>query len=709
MKNKKKLIILTSIIVGVLVVTLGLTYAAISFNETKGNSQLVLGDIWMHYNETTNTINIDNMLPMNAVTLNTSEEAVNKCVNYLYTTYGSEWNGLYYDNMEESSSKNQNSLANFMGIKLRDTYTNYCGGAVIKIYSISSYLNQNNYMVRPIEEKLEPLKEITILTDYENGILTQEDKNYFLENNILIDNVKNLDYFEFLVDGKNTHTKGSVVYNIQLVEGDEVVMERSALATNRIDAKYLRFRLTEVNGEGEIILKDNMQYDSLTNVTIHSDAILKNTTSEINRTYRLYMWIDGNVIIGNTSDANYSMEEWNNLYATVKVNVNGKYVKEEVLSEKIKNKLGTEGLVAVNTNGDLYDGIGEIREYRYSGIGNYCTYTDGENDYNLSVEGNTCPVNACLLDGMVAINDNNELFLLTGKNCTKMGGIELPLKVEGSIPTDSGLRNYVEFNGELWRIVGVFGDNVKIVKDTPLANGMYKGETYTIGDTTYNLKFTTEGTKYGYYIFKHLSDNTYNNDWTTSGLMHYLNDETGNSYYVNNLSNEAKEMIEETTYHLGNISVDSESWMISGTVSEVYNQEKGSVICGSDVNEWSNDNSCNIWNENQSTWTGKIGLLYPSDYGYATSSNNWTTNMGDYYHNGGSLNNWMFNTDAAYNWFLSPSASMPNNVLVWYNGYIVPGNSDYFSALLPVLNLKSTVMTILGDGSYNNPYKLLLD
>jgi len=63
MKDKKKVIILASIIVGVLVVTLGLTYAAITFNETKGNSQLVLGDIWMHYNESDTSINITDLMP----------------------------------------------------------------------------------------------------------------------------------------------------------------------------------------------------------------------------------------------------------------------------------------------------------------------------------------------------------------------------------------------------------------------------------------------------------------------------------------------------------------------------------------------------------------------------------------------------------------------------------------------------------------------
>jgi len=674
MKNKNRVIILTSIIVGVLVVTLGLTYAVLSFNETKGNSELVLGDIWMHYTETTNSINIDNMLPMNTLTLNTSEEAVNKCVNYLYTTYGDNWNDLEYDGgIQEESNRNQNSLANFMATLL-DTYERYCAGETMEIYPtvVPTSTNRNDYVVRPIPQSAEPLREVNILTDYENGVLTEVDKKYFHENNILVDNVKNLDYFEFTIDGKNTHTKRNVIYNIQLVEGDVPTIENISETLNRINSKYLRFRLTEVNGEEEIILKDNMQYDSLTNVTIHSDAILKNTTSEINRTYRLYMWIDGDVIIGNTSDANYSMEEWNNLYASVKVNVNGKYAEGEILTEKIKNKLGTEGLVAVNTNGDLYDGTGEIREYRYSGLGNYCTYTDGENDYNLNVEGETCPVNACLLDGIYVVNGNSEAFALMG-SCADMNGTELPLKVEGSTPTDLGLRNYVEFNGELWRIVGVFGDNVKIIKDTPISNDAYSGTTYT----TYNLKFTTEGTKYGYYIFKQLSDNSYDNDWTTSGVMHYLNDETGNSYYANNLSLDAKNMIVEGTFYTGGVGNNMES------AAAIYDDEQSA------------------------NWTGKIGLLQTSDFLYSTDTPIWNKEyLSDI---AGLRTSWLGNTEAYAFWLLSPFASDSSSVFNWdCRGRVGTGSAYFIAALRPVLNLKSTVMTTSGDGSYNSPYKLIV-
>ena len=81
--------------------------------------------------------------------------------------------------------------------------------------------------------------------------------------------------------------------------------------------------------------------------------------------------------------------------------------------------------------------------------------------------------------------------------------------------------------------------------------------------------------------------------------------------------------------------------------------------------------------------------------------------MGDYYHNGGSLNNWMFNTDATGTWFLSPSADYAYIVLYLENvGDVCNYGYDGSGASRPVLNLKSDVMTIGGDGSYSSPYIL---
>ena len=71
--------------------------------------------------------------------------------------------------------------------------------------------------------------------------------------------------------------------------------------------------------------------------------------------------------------------------------------------------------------------------------------------------------------------------------------------------------NYVKFNGnELWRIIGIYGDSIKIIRSD------------SIGESKYNNSATSL------------------NPWANSYLKNYLNDT-----YYQSLSNEAKNMIKE--------------------------------------------------------------------------------------------------------------------------------------------------------------------
>ena len=57
----KKIIILT-LITGILITTIGITYSIFTTSKTSKNSSLVVGDIYMHYNET-NELKIENAMP----------------------------------------------------------------------------------------------------------------------------------------------------------------------------------------------------------------------------------------------------------------------------------------------------------------------------------------------------------------------------------------------------------------------------------------------------------------------------------------------------------------------------------------------------------------------------------------------------------------------------------------------------------------------
>lgn len=141
------------------------------------------------------------------------------------------------------------------------------------------------------------------------------------ENNIAISQKDHLPYFEFTIDGKNTSNK-DINYNIKLAHGDVI---ENKTENNRLMDKYLIFKLVEVINNEEVELVDNIKYDNINNNIIYKNIISKNTNEEINHTYRLYMIVDPNLMIGNLEGAVYSFEEYANLFASIKVNVDGNY------------------------------------------------------------------------------------------------------------------------------------------------------------------------------------------------------------------------------------------------------------------------------------------------------------------------------------------------------------------------------------------------
>jgi len=535
MKNKRKIIILTSIIIGVLVVTLGLTYASLSFNQTSGNTQLVLGDIYMHYNET---------------------------------------NGIAIVGATPSSTYDENS------------------------------------------------------------------------------------YFEFTIDGKNTYTEKDIYYEIVLNQGDS-----HETRTERIRDELLRFTLIEIKEGVETKVVDGGKYSSINNTRIWVNTVPKNTTEEIEITYRLYMWISDETLIGNVEGADYTIDEWNNdIYASIKVNVTGDFNKKVVAENfvsAVKARYGTDtSLVAINTDGDLYDGTGEIREYRYSGpTANNYVYFDTNGD---------------------GVKDANEVWRVVGvfKDTVK--------DEEGNVVNDAeGNPTYEE--------------EVKLVRNTMLQSSEMP-TSYLINGTTYTIKSVS------YAYWNNVPSGTYpstnKNDWTTGGLQYYLNtekdeNETANAGYLSYLTEEAKEQISPTTYYLGIVDYNV------STVKLSYNQERDAT---------------RLWSGNQASWDGLIGLMYTSDYGYSASNTYWETDM--YGWNSAesdgvkaSTTSWLYQTanHSTYEWLLSPSSYGAHTAMYWNSlGYVNDGNVGNNYGVRPVLNLKSEAMAVTGAGTSEDPFTVVV-
>ena len=144
----------------------------------------------------------------------------------------------------------------------------------------------------------------------------------------------------------------------------------------------------------------------------------------------------------------------------------------------------------------------------------------------------------------------------------------------------------------------------------------------------------------------------------------------------------------------GSASYDSSS---NGLASHWYRYERGTTV----------------YSGRPTTWTGKIGLMYLSDYGYATAGGtttdratclakelyNWH-DVSDCYNN-----DYLFNSD--YQWTLTPYSVNACNVLyVHSDGCIKNGYARNHSGVRPTLYLKSSISVDSGTGESSNPYRL---
>ena len=259
---------------------------------------------------------------------------------------------------------------------------------------------------------------------------------------------------------------------------------------------------------------------------------------------------------------------------------------------------------------------------------------------------------------------------------------------DGQVVNENGYRyegknpnNYIWFNNELWRIIGVFDEA-------------------THGQSGKNLVKIIRADSIGGLAWH--KSNT--NDWTTASLMNLLNgaylnaqDGTDSGYcygystsvpsncdYTSiGINSTYRNMIVSVTWYLGGYS------SISATAEAFYGYERGTTA----------------YSERPTEWEGKIGLMYPSDYGYSVLSSSCarTTNLNSYSKPTCAGESWLYGQ--GYEWTLTPSSS--GSYYVFNLSY--HGTLDYYYANLgylarPVLYLDSSVYVIDGNGTMSDPY-----
>ncbi len=297
------------------------------------------------------------------------------------------------------------------------------------------------------------------------------------------------------------------------------------------------------------------------------------------------------------------------------------------------------------------------------------------------------------------INNNITYQYDTANNL--MTDIDNNIRYYGASPN-----NYIYFNCsdysnqssstcETWRIIGVFDGKVKIMRGSII--GSYSWDT------------SDSSTNSGYGV----------NEWSQADLMKLLNsgydsESVGGSLYWNaksgtcyngqnnattscnftstGLKNDTtRNLIEETTYYTrghddGRIYVDA-----------MYDKERvsGTVITG-------------VTPTRTLTWTGKVAIPYPSDYGYAADLSLCQKQLGSYNDATCTANNWMKNILAPnYGWLLTPRSG--NAYLAWYvrsSGDVSGIRAYYAYGVAPVLSLTSELDIGPGTGESSSPYQL---
>ena len=228
--------------------------------------------------------------------------------------------------------------------------------------------------------------------------------------------------------------------------------------------------------------------------------------------------------------------------------------------------------------------------------------------------------------------------------------------------------NYVKFNDELWRIIGVFDvddgtgkieKRMKIIRNKSIGTVAWDSKSY--------------------------------NEWSTASLKATLN--TGTFY--TGLNDMAKSIIGDAKWYLGGSSTYNDV-----TPPMFYTRERGTTV----------------YSGRSTNWTGKVGLMYPSDYGYATSGGNSTNRAScmaialyywdDYSYSDCTNNDWLLNTSTTQ-WTMSPLAGFSYYVFDVSNTCSVSGDSaDVAFAGRPVVHLKSTIKVISGSGTTSSPFIL---
>ena len=258
----------------------------------------------------------------------------------------------------------------------------------------------------------------------------------------------------------------------------------------------------------------------------------------------------------------------------------------------------------------------------------------------------------------------------------------------GKVVNENGYRyegknpnNYIWFNNEYWRIIGVFDSAshgqsnknlVKIIRADVL-DGLVWHKSNSNDWTAASLNKLLNGAYYNAqdgtssgYCYGNSSSVTANCDYTKKGIQ---------AGY--------RKMIANVTWYLGGYSSNS------ATAESFYGYERGTIVSSG----------------RPTSTTGYIGLMYPSDYGYSVLSSSCarTTNLNSYSSSTCAGASWLYGK--GYEWTILPFSSNGATVFdLFFSGSLSTGIANNGYGARPVLYLDASVYKIDGEGTLDKPY-----
>ena len=313
--------------------------------------------------------------------------------------------------------------------------------------------------------------------------------------------------------------------------------------------------------------------------------------------------------------------------------------------------------------------------------------------------------------GMKATEYITNLLEYDGEGLKKDNTPDQNIRYYGANPN-----NYVSFNNELWRIIGVFGNNVKLVRKDSLGVLSWDSSESSInnggginqwGESTYEDGTTYEGSDLMQYLNKMYYGGTsvtcYNRENNTTTTC--PKDSKGKFLKLDETS---KSLIDNHTWNTAGVDsndVYDSTTYISDT-SKLYKAERGTKT----GKNCTSGNWCNDTVTRTTTWTGYVALPYVTDWAYASENEICETNY-DAYDNDFlcKKNNWTLNEGIVS--LLSPYTDSNNANLVFgvdTENSTNLGSAGDSSPIIPAIYLKSNVLIESGAGTSSNPYILKL-